>query len=100
MDFNSRRSNLFRISSEKERIESEVLVLWITEQSLKTQIAYATSEVAVEEWAREDEHLVKPGDIRVIPIASEKATPTPTPFTIPTQQPVENWAVWYALLFE
>ena len=77
MDFNSRMAELRRLTAEKEDVSARVTSLVETQDSLETQVAYATSEAAVYYWAYNFEHLGKEGDVLVVPIQPEGST-TPT----------------------
>ncbi len=99
MDFNTRMSELQRLSNERSQLVGRVTELASTEQSIRTQIAYATSDAAVEAWARQEAHMVKPGDVLVVPEAPKDATPVPQVAVAPTPRAVSNWEVWYALFF-
>lgn len=100
MDFNNRMVNLRNLSEQKDRVAAQVTSLVQTRTSLETQIAYATSEAAVIEWAYEDGQMVRPGDNPVIPLAPAQSTPAPTPRPIITQSAMENWQVWMLLFFD
>jgi hypothetical protein len=99
MGLNLRLSELFRLSAQRDRMGTEVSHLEATANSLRTKVAYATSDAAVQDWAREEGHLVQPGDMLIIPINPTGATATPV--TQPTQAVVQvmNWQVWSALFF-
>ena len=98
MDFNVRLTKLSRKSEQRDEILKDVYQLELTAQTLRTQIAYATSEVAVEEWAREQGHMLHPGDIPVVPLPDNQLEVTPTPLQAPTQVEASNWEVWQMLL--
>jgi len=100
MDFNSRMADLRRLSAKKEVVEAELTGLVRTQISLQTQIAYATSEQAVRDWAYESGHMVLPGDNPVVPLAPESATPVPTPTTAAPQPVVDNWQMWLWLFVD
>jgi cell division protein FtsB len=97
MDFNSRMAELRRLSAEKERVGAQVTRLAETNVYLETRIAYATSGVAVEEWARTDKRMQHPGDNAVIPLAPGNSTPMPTPTPVVTPKVIHNWDLWLAL---
>jgi cell division protein FtsB len=99
MNFFQRISELSRLSTERNQIKSEVLQLTATVQQLYTQIAHATSQAAVEEWAREEGHMVQPGDYLIVPVSpnTESTQPQLAPTQIPTN--IANWEVWWALFF-
>ena len=100
MDFNSRMAELHRLSTEKETVGEQVTQLSETNVYLQTQLAYATSDRAVEEYARVNEHLDKPGDIPVVPMAPANSTPVPTPTVVVTLKVVNNWELWMSLFFD
>jgi cell division protein FtsB len=97
MDFNNRMAELQRLTADRDRLTTRVLELTRTIQVLDTKIAYATSDVAVNQWAREQGKMVKTGDMPIVPMSPVDATPQPTPAVQATQQVVSNWDIWYAL---
>ncbi len=99
MDLNSRLNDLSRLSSQRDQLQNEVNQLQITQFALETKIAYATSEVAVKDWARENAGLGQPGDIPVIPLPPKDYTPQPVVQPTSTPQIVEHWQKWWALFF-
>lgn len=99
VDLNSRLNDLYRLTRERDSMRTEIANLTMTAVGLETQIAFATSEVAVENWAREEGVLVRPGDQLIVPIAPAGATPMPV--VVQPTEPVKlkNWQVWWALFF-
>jgi len=97
MDLNSRVSEMFRLSQERDALATVDANLVATQSVLQTQIAEATLPAAVEDWAREEGHMVKSGDILVIPIPEPGTTPVPEVKIVPTPTPVENWEIWWEL---
>jgi cell division protein FtsB len=100
MDFNSRMSELRRLSVQKERVAAEVTSLARTQYALQTQIAYATTDAAVLEYAYSDGNLVRPGDIPVVPVAPPGSTPAPTPTPVIERPVVSNWEMWLWLFVD
>jgi uncharacterized integral membrane protein len=101
-EFNNRMAELNHLTEQRERAEFQITSLVQTQVALGTQIAYATSVVAVEEWAYEEGKLVRPGDSPIVPLVSgEVGGPTPVP-SVPLQAEdvVQNWEVWFALFFD
>jgi hypothetical protein len=94
MDFNSRMAELSRLTSQRERMGVQLTDLVETQVYVDTQIAYATSDAAVEAWAREEARWVQQGDYPIIPIAPDGVTPEPVMAVTPTPQPLSNWEVW------
>lgn len=97
MNLNGRLGEYFRLTSERDKLKSEVTSLEQTKAALDKQLAYATSDQAVNDWARNEAHLVKEGDVLVIPVTPANQTPQPRQTPTPTPQVVENWQVWWTL---
>lgn len=94
-----RLSELARLSNQRDEIATEIANLQKTQVYLRTQNAYATSDKAVEDYAREEGRMALSGDQVVIPIPPAGATPEPVVVVQPTPEPVPNWKVWWALFF-
>ena len=100
LGLNSRLAEYFRLSSQKEEMEKRISYLHSTQMALETQIAYANSDKAVEEWARTYERNILPGDKVIVPIPPGDVTPEVN--YLATQEPenLENWQVWWDLFFK
>jgi cell division protein FtsB len=98
--FNSRMAELRRLSAQAEQVSVQVEVLKQTQMVLEAQIAYATSDIAVEEWAYEDAHMIREGDYPIVLIPSVESTPEASLEIESTQSEVRNWQVWLALFFD
>jgi cell division protein FtsB len=98
MDFNSRLAELTRQNARRDQVQTEVQALVWTEEALKQQVLYATSEAAVEDWAREQGHMSRPGDVVIIPLPQGEVAEQVVVQPIPTVEPMENWQVWRMLL--
>ncbi|MDX9991335.1 MAG: hypothetical protein RBS68_04730 [Anaerolineales bacterium] len=99
MDFNNRMEELTRLQKEAALVRKEATAMIVTQQSLQTQVAYATSAAAVEGWAREQNRMAQEGDIVVIPLPLPGATLPPTPTPTPILYGLNKWDVWIDLLF-
>jgi hypothetical protein len=97
MDFNSRTAELRRLSAEKEVVSAQATSVMQTEIALEDEIAYATSEPAVMQWAYEDGHMIRSGDVPVVPIAPQEVTPVPTPVPTVVVPQTSNWQRWLSL---
>jgi cell division protein FtsB len=96
---NSRLSEYFRLSNERDKLSTSVSDLYATRLALQTMVAYATSDQAVEDWARNEAHMARPGDQVIVPIVPGDITPVPTSAVVETNPSVQNWQVWWALFF-
>ena len=100
MDFNNRMAGLRRLSDKREDVAIEGTDLMHTQVYLETQIAYATSEAAVNEWAYEEGHMVREGENLVIPLEYPGFTPKVTIIPTATPEPESNLQIWYSLFLE
>jgi hypothetical protein len=99
LEFNRRLEELNMLNRQYDLVNAQATQAVETQLALQTQVAYAGSNAAVEEWARTDGHYIQDGDLPVVPMgqpgsASLEASP-PTP--LPTQP--SNWEVWWDLFF-
>ncbi len=100
MDFNNRMADLRRLSDQQEIVAGRATDLVRTQQALETEIAYATSDAAVYEWAYQEGKWVREGDIPVVPLPPPGSTPEPTPEPVVTQEPESNWDIWVSLFVD
>ena len=99
MDFNNRMSTMIRLNNEEAGLQTRIAELEATQVKLKDQIAYATSELALEEWARESNRMIKEGDHPIILLQPGNYIPQPTPTL---QAEIKNRSrldIWKELLF-
>jgi cell division protein FtsB len=99
IDLNNRLIELFHLRDQHDQLELQVTEMVATKEYLITKQAYATSENAVEEWAREDGHMIQDGDYPIIPLAPAEAETVLEPFVFSTPTAVRNIDIWYELFF-
>ncbi len=97
--FSQRIADYLRLNSQLEHEQARLTELAATQAYLEDEIAYATSEAAVEEWARQEARWAQEGDFPVIPLAPEDATPPPEGAAQATPTPSSNWNTWMNWLF-
>ena len=99
LEFNRRLEELNMLNRQHELVQTQATQAVQTQLALETQVGYAGSNAAVEEWARTDGHYIKDGDLPVVPLAQPGDPPTEagTPTPIPTQP--ARWQVWWELFF-
>jgi len=100
MDFNNRMAEQRRLSDKREDVAVEATELRSTQVFLETQLAYATSIAAVEEWAYEEGHMVREGENLVIPLEYPGFTPQVTVIPTATPEPESNIQIWLSLFLE
>ena len=99
LEFNRRLEELKLLTKQNELVQTQATQAVQTQMALQTQVAYAGSTNAVEEWARTDGHYIRDGDLPVVPIGQPGAAPVElnTPAPAPTQ--MTNWQIWWDLFF-
>ncbi len=100
MDFNSRMAELLRLSEQAEQVSGRATDKIQTRVYLETQIAYATSDAAVEEWARVQGHMIQPGDHPVVPVAPTQPVVRPASTPQVLTETASNLDFWIALFFD
>jgi len=98
--FNNRMAEQRQLVAQAEEIKVELNALRQTEASLDAQIAYATSDAAVEEWAYQEARWVREGDQLIVPVSPSKQTPVAPSANIPEPVTHTNWQIWWALFFD
>ena len=99
LDFNQRLAVAQRLVDARNQAATEVALLEQAQFVLQTQVAYATTDAAVIQWAHESGKLVLPGEVLVVPVVpTPTATPPPLPATPPPPPPA--WTLWWNLFFD
>ena len=99
LEFNRRVEQLGTLDDQYKLMQMQATQAIQTQAALNTQVAYAGSNAAVEQWARVDGHYVQDGDLPVVPIGQPGAPPIEASTPVPTPTPMQNWEAWYQLFF-
>ncbi|MBV6396064.1 MAG: hypothetical protein HFACDABA_01652 [Anaerolineales bacterium] len=99
VDLNARIEGLKRLNKEADTVRAQATQSMQTQMALQTQIAYANSDAAVEDYARPEGHMIQEGDIPVVPLGNANATATPQVTPPPASTPMSNWEIWWMLFF-
>ena len=99
LEFNRRLEELNMLNRQNQLVQTQATQAIQTQLALQTQVGYAGSNAAVDEWARTDGHYIKDGDLPVVPLAQPGSPPinANTPAPVPTQP--AKWQVWWDLFF-
>jgi hypothetical protein len=98
VDFNRRIEELDRLNAKLKTVRVEGTAVMQTQVALITQVAYATSDSAVEEWAynnkwtRSGEHAIE-----LVPAGNATSMPQSIPQTSTDKTP--PWRIWWELFF-
>lgn len=98
VDFNHRMEELDRLSAQLNSVRAEATAIIQTQTALAGQVAYATSDVAVEQWAY-DNKMVRPGEHPVGVVPGANITPTPGAELLPQPEQLPIWRIWWELFF-
>ena len=101
VDFGRRMAAIYRLQREKARLEQEVAQEQARQEKLKAYKDYVQSDEFVEQWARTEGKMVKPGETPVVPV------PVRTPTLSEKHPPGESqamkgephWREWWELFF-
>ncbi len=99
IDFNSRLEELNLLRSHAGTLGIQATQGVETQSALQTQVAYAGSNQAVEDWARGEGHYAQPNDQVVVPVGQPGTTPIQTAEPTPAPTPMSNWQIWWDLFF-
>lgn len=98
VDFNRRMEELNRLTGQLKVVQAEATAVVQTQTALASQVAYATSDAAVEAWAYSNK-MVRPGEHPVGIVPEGNLTPTPLSPPIQQQQNTPTWRIWWELFF-
>ena len=98
IDFNRRMEELNRLSTNLKAVQEQGTEVMETQVALVTQVAYATSNGAVEQWAYENK-WVRVGEHPVDVIPADNVTPTPVPAEVTQTASPPNWKIWWEMFF-
>lgn len=99
LEFNRRLEELKLLNDQASLVHVQATQAVQTQFALQTDVAYANSTAAVEEWARTDGHYIRDGDLPVVPVGVPGAAPIEISTPIPLPTPMQNWEVWFNLFF-
>jgi hypothetical protein len=99
IEFNARLEELNRLNDQRDEVRARATQAMQTQVALQTQVAYSTSDQAVEEWARTEGHYAQAGDQPVVPVGVPGSDPADASLPTPLPTPKQNWQVWWELFF-
>jgi hypothetical protein len=99
IEFNTRLEELNRLNDQRDEVRAQATLAIQTQISLQTQVAYAGSTTAVEQWARTEGHYIQNGDQAVIPIGQPGSDPVLVETPVPVSTPMNNLQEWWVLFF-
>ncbi len=104
VDYGRRASTGFYVAQAEEQLKAEIAVELTRNAQLRERLEYVQSDEFVEKWAREEGHMVRPGDrpfilVTVQASQSGQQNVAAAPQTVgATPQP--TWHQWWYLFFD
>jgi hypothetical protein len=98
IDFNRRMEELDSLTAKLDSVQAEGTSVMQTQIALVTQVAFATSDQAVEQWAYQNK-MVRNGEHAIQLEPSGTITATPVPELAPQAQALPTWRIWWELFF-
>ena len=99
--FGQRLSLEQQMRTEEKRLEQAVADEEARHDDLVSQLEYVKSDEHVENWARKEMKMARPGEVAVVPLVSAGEEPAgdtqPTPTPVPESRPF--WVEWGESLF-
>ena len=98
LDFNRRLAAEQQLVNAANQARTQVAKLEVEHSLLETQVAFATTDAAVVQWAHENGKMAQGSEVLVVPlIPTPLPTPLPPPAPLPTAPP--TWVLWQNLFF-
>ncbi len=97
--FSNRIAEFTRLTAQEDIESGRIFELQQTEAYLDEQIAFTTSEAAVEEWAREEARMAQDGDFPVIPLNPDGVGASSADKQTSTGSPESNFQAWLEWFF-
>ena len=103
VDLGRRTTAGYYVSQAEKDLKAQIRAELALKQKLMERLEYVKTDAFVEQWAREQARMVRPGDrplILVTPVASLAAPLAAQPSNdAPSTDPVPNWHHWWRLFF-
>jgi len=104
VDFGRKATASYRIRQEEVRLEQEVAALEARQRELKERKAIVQSDAFVEQWAREEMHLVRAEETAVMPIIPHRTQTAEVrkggEAEVIGERESPCWQVWWALFVD
>jgi cell division protein FtsB len=105
INFSSRLASARPLNEYYQGVQDEIEALRQEQATLIAERDFAQSDAFIQQWARSEGKMVRPGEILIVPLALGS---TPVPTIIPevfveqetTRPEPENWELWWSLFFD
>jgi len=105
INFSSRLASARPLNEYYRSVQDEIEALREAQATLMAERDFAQSDAFIQQWARSEGKMVRPGEILIVPLVLGS---TPVPTIIPevfvqqetTRPEPENWELWWLLFFD
>jgi hypothetical protein len=98
VDFSQRLAQSQRLVEQRDMAATDVAILEQEQNVLQTQVAYATTDASVIEWAHSSAMMVQPGEMLAVPVLPTQPATPPPPLPTPLPPP-PNYELWAETFF-
>ena len=103
IDLGRRTTAGYYVSQAEKNLKAEIRAELALKQKLIERLEYVKTDEFVEQWAREQARMVRPGDRPLILVpsvpSSGQAVVVQPPKVAHTAEPAPNWHHWWRLFF-
>jgi cell division protein FtsB len=103
VDLGRRATAGYHVTQAEKRLRQEIDAALDRQEELRARRDHVASDSYVEEWARQEGHMIHPGDkplILVTPQSRHMAMPQASPVDEPSEERTPNWTHWWLLFFD
>ncbi|MEL6404626.1 MAG: hypothetical protein AAFV98_06095 [Chloroflexota bacterium] len=109
VQFSARIADERTLNAIQDTVEDEIALLRAEQTDLIDELDFVQSDAYVEEWAREEQRMVRDNMVLVIPVPASSLAPRPIDdvTSVPAGSVVETtlpepepWELWWALFFD
>jgi cell division protein FtsB len=103
VDLGRRATASYHVTQAEKRLHREIAAALQRKEDLEARRDHIASDAYVEEWAREQAHMIYPGDKPLILITPQAQHPQlPQATSVATSEPehIPNWYHWWLLFFD
>jgi cell division protein FtsB len=103
VDLGRRATAGYHVTQAGKRLRQEIDAALVRQEELRARRDHVASDSYVEEWARQEGHMIHPGDkplILVTPQTRRPPAPQAAPVDESAAERTPNWVEWWLLFFD
>jgi cell division protein FtsB len=106
INFSGRIAAGRQLNAQRQELLYSIQTLEARATALRTELNFYASDAFIEEWARREGKMIKPGEVLVVPVPpfttpTPIRTPTPLPEVVTRRESApSNFELWWRLFFD